>query len=356
MAVQWMDNYQQYGTTAAFMLDGAYIENVGSNPLATDPDVLATGKVLRTDYNFSAWPFQNMQGLRRQLTSSQTTVGIMARLWMSQVPTQYAYAPGMEWRNVANTVICRIIVNPVGGIAAYNAAGTKIGETSAPVLTANAWSHVEAKLFQNSAAGTLEIRVNTQTCLTLTGLALGTNPIAQVVMGYWQDTNVSVFGTWYWKDFAIWDGTGTLNNTFLGSCFVYSMRPDSDVSGTWTITGGAGSAFASLNELSPDDDTKYISSPWPAATADVLTLTDLPADATTVKALMAFVRSKKSDGGDGNLQVSLVSGASTGDGADRPITVAYTYWSDVFETDPATSAQWTVAAANAVKIKFNRTL
>ena len=54
--------------------------------------------------------------------------------------------------------------------------------------------------------------------------------------------------------------------------------------------------------------------------------------------------------GGGNLQMAMKSGASTGLGSDRPMTVAFTYWQDVFEVDPATSAQWLPAAVNAANL------
>jgi hypothetical protein len=359
MAVQWMDNFQQYGTDATLMLNGAYAQiNDGQNvSIAVDPDATAGGT---TVLKFSSGG--NSQEVRKVLTTSATTVGIMQRLWMSTMPTDSRVLPHLTvLKDVSNNCIGCINVETDGRVSysrgGINAAlgGTVVVTSSSPAVVANAWQHVEVKVVIHASAGSVEVRVDGTTVLLSTGINTGNATCTQVSTsnsGY----PYGVAPTFYIKDYAIWDTTGALNNTFLGSCFVYSLRPDSDVSGTWTITGGAGSAFASINETNPDDDTKYISSPFPAATADVCTLTDLPSDATSVKALMAFVRSRKSDGGDGNLQISLISGASTGNGSDRPITTAYTYWSDIFETDPATSAQWAVAAVNAAKIKFNRTL
>jgi hypothetical protein len=71
---------------------------------------------------------------------------------------------------------------------------------------------------------------------------------------------------------------------------------------------------------------------------------------------MPIHRSRKTDGGTGNIQLGVISGAATGLGVDRPITTAYTYWWDVFDSDPNIAAAWTKAAVNAMNLQLNRTL
>jgi hypothetical protein len=365
MAVVWMDNWQQYGTSIARLSDGPYASVQGVAALVADPDVLATGNVLRLNTSDSRLSTQSWgSNVRKVLPSSQSTIGIAFRWWVTQLPDGSSQAYGFSCADSNNTAQVSFVLTPTGTIKVKRGTpqgGTVIAESSIAILT-NAWQHIEAKIVIGSGtSGSVEIRVDTVPVLVATGLntQAGLSTVASVILCNGDaDGTHATLGNYnaYYKDFYVWDNTGTYNNSFLGSCFVYSMRPDSDVSGTWSIFGGAGSGFASINESSPDDDTKYIYSPSPAATADVFTMTDLPSDATTVKAMMTYIRAKKSDGGDGNIQVSLVSGASTGNGTDRPMTVAYTYWNDIFETDPATTAPWTVAAANAAKLKVNRTL
>lgn len=366
MALQFFDNFQQYGTNTANLLNGPYAEINGTTnvALAADPDPTAGGTtVLRIQSADDRIDALSLGSYLRKVTPTPTaTIGVMCRIWLTALPDTIGLRPAIAFTDASNANQVTVVVSPIGTLKVFrgSGAGTLLGE-STNCIVANAWQHIEIKLVVSDTVGSIEIRVDTNSVLNLTGLdtkntALTT--IANVILANGDTNGTHSSSAWrtYFKDFVIWDTTGVYNNTFLGSCFVYSLRPDSDVSGTWSITGGAGSGWASINETNPDDDTKYISSPWPAATADVFTLTDLPADATSVKGLMGFVRSKKSDGGDGNLTVSLVSGASTVSGIDRPLTVAYTYWSDIFETDPATTVQWTVAATNAAKLKLDRTL
>lgn len=350
--LQWVDTFNRYGVTAALLLNGLYAENIESGTLVADPSGSAN-KVYQASHSFA---FTGMSGVRRVLSSNQPTVGLAGKLWMGNIPiSANSFSPAMEWRNVANTVVCRISVNTVGGIAAYNAAGTKIGETVAPVLVANAWNHIEAKVLRDAAAGTLEIRVNGQAaCLALTGLALGVNDFAQVVFGgYTANITGEAFPVICWKDIIVWDGAGTYNKNFMGTCSVIDIDVDSDVSLTWTPSTGA-NGWSILDNNPPLDDAAYISAA--AVLANTFGLQDLPADVTTVRGGVIINRSRKIDGGDGNVQAGIISGAATGAGADRPITVTYTYWSDVFEVDPNTGLPFTPANFNLAKLKLARTV
>jgi hypothetical protein len=274
---------------------------------------------------------------------------------MNIVPAQDASTPCWEWRDVSNVMILRLRPNTVGGLQVFNAAGTKIGETAVPVLVANAWNHIEAKLFRNAATGTFEVRINgAAAIIALTGLALGANDVAQVVYGSWLNTNVGTIMQTYYKDIVIWDGTGTYNNNFMGTCSVLDIDTDSDVVLGWT-PNPAGTGWSILDNNPPTDDAAYIGAAA-AALTNTFGLKDLPADVTSVRGGVIINRSRKIDGGDGNVQVGFISGAATGLGADRPITVAYTYWKDVFEVDPNTGVPFIPANFNLAKLKLTRTV
>jgi hypothetical protein len=159
---------------------------------------------------------------------------------------------------------------------------------------------------------------------------------------------------WYSKDLLIWDGAGSVDNDFFGSVSIYALLTDADISLNWTPS--TGSTGWDLLDESPPNDADYISAPDPAPAAAVMSLTNLPADVTSVRGLISFVRAAKTDGGDGDLQVSLTSGANTDAGADRPMTTAFTYWKDVSEVNPGTGVFWTPTEVDAMDIEFDRTV
>src|SRR3546814_20256984 len=99
------------------------------------------------------------------------------------------------------------------------------------------------------------------------------------------------------SDCILWDGSGSANNDFLGSVSVTDLTPASDVALNWALTGAATGAEA-VDDFPPDDDTSYIYAVDPPPAATTMELTDLNADVSSVKGLIIFNRSKKTDGGD----------------------------------------------------------
>lgn len=365
MSLEWMDNFSVYGTgvqgSAAIsrMLDGAYAEvgdagaGAGSTSLVTDPDTLATGTVVRLGSGGTVF-----NGIRKVLASTQTTAGSGFRFWMARVPVDVNTRPILlQTRDVSNNPLTTVLVTPTGAIEVYRGShlGVVLGATTGPVLVTNAWQHVEMKILHSATVGTVEIRVEGVVVLNLTGQntssgGLGCAQVATNVLG-----GNSALDNCYIKDYVVWNGGGTANNNFLGSVIIVALQPDSDEALNWTPVGAANGW--SILDNSPPVDTSYIEAgtgPIPAAYA--ATLTNLPSDVTTVRGVMTLVRARKTDGGDGNLQISALSGASVTTGANRPITSAFTYWPDVFEQDPATAAAWTPAGVNAMRMRVNRTV
>jgi len=349
--LQWADTFNRYGTNAALMLNGLYAE-VNSSALVADIDPSSTQRVLQHTPNIVV-----NEGYRFAYPSgSINTIGFALRLWLPNLPVASATWPAWEIRDSNNAPQISITIGTTGTISVYRGQstsplGTLLGTTTVPVVSANAYNHIEAKIFIDAVVGTVEIRVNGVTVLNLTGQ----NTKNTAVTGTAQIVYVARIGApvSYHKDFIIWDTTGTFNNNFLGSVSVVDIDTNADTSLTWTPSTGT-TGYGILDNNPPLDDAAYIA----AATSlsNTFGLADLPADTTSVRGLVLVNRSRKIDGGDGNVQMGIISGASTGLGSNRPITTAYTYWRDVIEADPATGAQFTPSAFNAASFKLARTV
>lgn len=362
MAINWMDNFNIYGIDAgrnARLLDGVYAETVRS-VLSVDPDPTAGGGMVMQKFGGGTGG-----DLRKVLNTPRTTVGALARFWFTTLPISpgITECPTMfSFRDVNNVTHVNVTIDPSGNIVVNRidgAATVQIGITPNPVLTPNAWKHVETKAFIDPANGTVEVRVEGVTVINIgpmrtTNNAGGTiNSCQQVAQQSCQD---GAGPSMYMKDYIIWDNTTGFNNSFMGSCQVLKIIPDADVALNWTPSSGP-TGYNLINEVTPDDDGSYISAAAPGIPAAYkCSLTDLPVNVTSVRGVMAVNRSRKVDGGDGNLQVGAISGASTGLGSNRPISTAYTYYYDVFDTDPATAGAWTRVAVNAMNLQINRTI
>ena len=344
MTMEFMDNFSIYGVGGeARMLNGPYAQIGIGTTLTADPSGVA-GVVLLS-------PSLGDITFRRVLGGARTRVGVANRIWCTQLP-QTNHSKLIVWADADNNTVCELRLLTTGALQFRHGPGLANSITTAgPVIVANGWQHVEALVDFNTVTGAVEVRV--EGIAVLTGSAINTGSSASQISDFIRPSGLETLRV-YRKDLIIYNGLGSQNNNFIGACTVVSLNPDSDVALNWTPSTGT-TGFAILDNR-PPNDAQFISAGDPPPAAYQATLTNLPPDVTSVRALQSVVRAAKVDGGDGNIQVSMVSGVDVSAGANRPITSAFTYWADVFELDPATAAQWTPVAADAAQLRINRTV
>jgi hypothetical protein len=368
MAIIWADfpSGQQglYNTNTALMLNGIWAElvSVGLAPELVndiDPAIGSSGRVLLTQAQGNSGA-DRPTGLRFAYPSPQTTMGVSFRLWQEELPSDNRLVPFVSFRNAANFTLFAIRFLSNGSIEVRrsdNELGVLLGTTTGPVVTANSYKHIEIKGFSSSSAGTIEIKVDGVSVLNLSSLNTGGGNIAQIVIGSLVSPNPPfpfLTKRSFWKDLIFWDTTTAQNNDFLGECIVRHLIPNGDVTlGSWTTSSGT-TGFNLLAQ-SPPVDTNFIRAGIGGFTASQFNLTNLPPDIVTVKALLPITRSRKVDGGDGNLQTGL-TGTLTDLGNNSSITTAFTYRWDVSELSPDTGAPWTPVQVDAVKLDIDRTV
>lgn len=347
MSIQHVDNFGFYGTDSSLMLNGVWGEVAGS--IQPDPAPGTTNVVFKTDTTAHASTLP--------VEALNVTQGIAFRIW----PTQLACDVQFGWLDDIGDDVVRLYFTftASGRVQVYNqaqngASQTLLGESAVPVIVANAWQHVEVKSVASlTGDGTIEVRVEGVTVLSLTGI---TTELAEFYNVGWNNNHSAPA---YVKDLVTWDGAGSQNNDFLGTVLVAMLTLDADIALNWTPTPSGTPGFDILSNNPPLDTTAYLDAPNPPPDAYKATMTSLDTDVTSVRAVMTVVRAAKTDGGDASLQVGLISSPSSSPattlGEDRPITVAPTYWQDVFEVDPKTSAEWLPHAVNIAQIQINRT-
>lgn len=360
MALLWCDGFDHYGTLAR-MTDGPYADvTVGSWQLSTTNP--RTGATCMRKLGVLTLDAQ----LRRVLGGAKTTVGLAVALYMDRMPNAADSYCLYDFRDSANVPHISICVGTTGtivvkrGTAATGGGFTSVllGTTSVPVITANAYQHVETMVFFSNTVGTVEVRVNGVTVLSLTGIdTVNTaNVECSQVTIQCGCTGLSIqhFVTSDIDDIFAWDDSSSYNNAFIGDRRVLTLFPDSNTAtADWTAVGAA-SGYLCIDEANPNDDTDYIT----AATVGQVSqfgLQNLPAGISVVNAVVMVERARKTDAGTANTKVSVVSGASSAAGADKPLTEIYTYRQDVFQTDPVSAAPFTPTEVNNLQFKVERT-
>lgn len=341
----FIDGFDHYGVSTAGrtnMLAGVYAASAGSmTPSSSQP---RTGAIALTASGGSGIA-------RRVLGAARTGVGIGYAVFLNNLPGSTDSGELMGWLDAGAAYLASLTMDTTGKIRAKlgAAGGTLLGQTAAPVLVAGAYQHIEAFVKLSTTVGSIEVRVNEVTVLSLTGLNLGSTNCEQVTFAG------ALSG--FVDDVFCWDDTGSTNNTFIGDRKVITLFPSADTAVTDWVAVGATPDFECINEAAPNGDTDYIvatplSGPAKLSEFDY---TNLPAGVAAVNGVQIYTNALKTDAGASNVQVSVISGASVAAGTDNPLTTAYTYRMDMVENDPATGAPWTPAAVDAMKTRIART-
>jgi hypothetical protein len=352
MSIQWADDFGRYGIGSASddrMRDGLPYNNWITQCVA-DPDPLATGeRCVFIDNGTNNNPLnENRIALP---TPYAGTVGVAARNWF------YGFNSGSIRQCVAIfaaidlTPLACCHVEPNGALTIRNGrTGAIIDETVSPVISTNSWNHIETAY--DGTTGAMEVRVNGITVLSGVAATLGTIAFAHPMKRIDTGGGGQTIGV---KDLVIWDDTGTQNNDFMGSVICRRFKPNADVTlGGWVPSTGA-VGFSLLAKDAPNDTT-YLSADDTPPAAMEYGVENLPIDVTSVRGIVAVVRARKIDGGDANLQTALISNAAVDNGADRPITTAFTYYFDISELSPDTAAPWTPVEFDAMTASVDRTV
>jgi hypothetical protein len=291
------------------------------------------------------------------LPAARTEVGMGCRIYLANIPVESDRAVALhQYRSAANTNLVSVVISTSGSIQIRSGGyeGTLLAETAQDVISAEAWRHVESEITFDASAGTAKVWIEGALVLDASALNTGATACGQVAFVSNVDgTNART--TTYFKDIFIRDDQGTVNNGQIGSCSVYLLKPNADVSSGWTPSSGT-EDFSLLDD-SPPVDTDYISADDSPPAPSIMNFENLPADIIAVRGLVTVARALKTDGGDGSLQVSLSPNGTDWDtGADNPVTTTYTFDHDVSELSPATGVAWTPLEVDAGSIRLDRTV
>jgi len=252
--------------------------------------------------------------------------------------------------SIRNGGQCSIYFAVDGSINLYrrqSASGTFIVGTATNIWKANVWNYVEVKLFLDQSVGTAEVRLNGAVVAAWTGrdtcFQATTNATAVVITGP-STNNVD--------DVYICDGTGAVNNDFLGECRIVTLLPQTDA-----VAAGSNADFtcssstdhgALVDEAAPDDDTSYLSS----STLNHVDSWEYPAlgYTGTIKGVQMSLSAKKTDSGTRAI-AAVTRPVSTNrvHTTNHYLGTSYIYWTSIWETNPEDSGAWEVADIDAAE-------
>lgn len=338
MALRWIDGFDYYDTNAVALV----YEEWSNNARLT---ILAGGGRNGT------------QGLRSQATSGGSSGNGYVRKTISGTETTIIVGFGLlVVNNDTGTIeLCSLDENAAGvdhislrlttgtstyGLSVGRGNYTELGSAAA-VIPDGTYVYVEMKAVIHDTTGSVEVRVNGVTVINVTGVDTrngGVPAVTQVLIGNGRG-NANNYDIRQ-DDVYVCDGTGSLNNGFLGDSRVAALYPTG--AGTTTQwTPSAGSNWQNVDEAPPDEDTTY-NSETTAGEIDLYAMANLPSTAGSVAGIKEVAYHRKDDAGARTLRHVLRTGATNYEGADIAVADGYTYAGTVLrELNPNTGVAWT---------------
>ena len=207
-------------------------------------------------------------------------------------------------------------------------------------VSVGTWYFIEMVLTGGSS-GSAAVYVNGTLANSQSG-NYGAGIPAVMVLGSTADSGGSATGHFQFSDLYLSSTAAS-----LGDCRVQVQSPASNSSVTWTPLTGTN--WSEVNELPVDGDTSYVSTST-AGNQDLYTVTALGTTPSSVKAVQIRTCMRKSDASAHTAASAISSSGTVSVGATQSLGASYSYGTDIYLTDPHTSAAWTGAALNALLI------
>lgn len=220
--------------------------------------------------------------------------------------------------------------------------------TSATAIGITAWIFVEAKCTIADSGGSFEVRVNETVMVTYSGDTKQSSTLASAI-------RIQLFGRssdYYVDDLYICDGTGSVNNTYLGDIRVDALRPvGAGTYADFTRSTGANN-WDNVDDTTIDAETtyNYSNTVGHKDTFDCANLTALPA---TIYGMQMNVAARKDEAGGRSIKTVQRIGSTDYDGSSvLGMGTSYTVLRQIYETSPATSAAYTESEINGAEFGY----
>jgi hypothetical protein len=251
----------------------------------------------------------------------------------------------------AGTIQVELRLNPDLTLSVTRNGTALTGGTSVTTLSLNTWYFIEFKatIADSIPANSCKVRINGVDVITVATGQDTKNTANATANGFYLGVNYAggTGGNWDWDDLYVLDGSGSVNNDFLGDVRVETLYPaGAGNSSQWTPSAGAN--YACVDDVTPNDDTDFVSSST-IGQRDTYTMSNLGGNPPSIVGVQTLLLNRKDDAGSRQMAAVVRSGGSDYDGASVSVFDTYSYATEIRETDPGTAAAWTVTGVNSME-------
>lgn len=341
MALLNFEHFDLYGTTMANLLLRGY---TSVNAAALNTGSRTGTHALRCPTGAGA------QSLTWNLPAAASVMGQGAAIFAEAAPSGTgSNNQGLYFGTAASSTAIRVVIGADLAIHVYQGT-TLLGSSAANVFSAASWFWMEAKITSGTGSGRVQVRLNGDDTdlLDFTGLTIAN--ITRVTLGHNGTTSTANVR---YDDWVVWDTVGGDTVDWMGDTFVVVAAPEADTAVVdWDASTGT-SRFAMIDEATPSD-SEYIQSDT-VADACEFTHPALNLGIGSIAAIASQTRAFKSDAGAASYKTGIKSGSSTAMSDEIALATGPNVHIKIAERNPDGNVPWTQSAANAARLRVERT-
>lgn len=226
--------------------------------------------------------------------------------------------------------------------------GSTLIGTGMAVIPRNSWCYIEISVTISDTVGEIHVRLNGAASdeITFVGDTKNGGTATTIDMIRFSGGWSGGVGSFRIADLYVLNDTGTTNNDFLGDVAVRTLSPN----GNGTYSQLVGSDSDSVDNYQLVDEHPYATTDYVGSAStgdkDSYLLEDLPVGVTNVYAVQVAGKMLKSDASLGQARYIVRSGGIDYPGTTQALSTSAIGYYELYETDPATSIQWTPTGVN----------
>jgi hypothetical protein len=341
MSIIWLESFDYMGTNNANLLLRGYVA-FGSFVFG-----LESGSTARTGSGNGVTGSFISHGITRVLNASETTIGQGVGIFFTTNQENGVNSNGLRFGVTGNDRFVRVVANANLGFNVF-INDVLVGSSANNVYVQGSYYWLESKVITGTGTASVEVRLGGVTILVVNGLTIP----AIVSCSLAKEGGNNTFARY--DDWVIWNGSGSINNNFLGDRRIVTLYPNADTSeADWTPSSGS-DGFAMIDEATPSD-ADFVTANNAGDISD-FDKNAIPSDVNTVAAVCPVARAFKDSAGTSTFRVGINSAGNVENSEQFSPNTTISYFSAIFETNPNGGGQWTKSAVDAASVRLTREL
>lgn len=233
-----------------------------------------------------------------------------------------------------------------GSIEAFRGT-TSIGSTATGVISAATWCYLEFKVKIDNTTGTVDVRKNGVSVLSLSGK--DTQVSGNASCNNFTIANSGANADTRFDDLYLCNDAGTKNNDFLGDVTITTLYPTSDGNSSDFTPSTGSDNYAMVDEAQLAGTTDYNES-TSASNKDLYGVTTFSGSGS-IKGVQVCNAVLNPDTGSLTVRALVRSGVTPADneGASHTLSQTMTGNLEIWEQEPEDAVDWTAAKINAAE-------